>query len=807
MIPLERYEGAISPIALYLAANALGLPAGELAGLAMFARRGSPGAAATSSSTPKDHRERDRERELKRQSASLEAVEKFNDRNAKHTSGDVAGDTAAELERQRDVENAVAEFNAENTAELERRADESDERRAATVEAELERERELAENDPDLARQLEAREAVDEFGTATIEASAEAREQSDERELDTEENALADANAAATRAPEAQERSSRRRETLAISSVREVAGDSREIEGIAVPYGAVALATENGSEAFAPGAFRDSVNHWMTRTDGARMAFRPAHKEKPVGTITHLEDSADGVRFRASIFSTPAGDEYLAEVRAGLNGVSVEFGPGTGAASRRARDGSLIHRSAMLHAIAGSIAPAYDAARISLRDMQEVAAMNKCPNCDAELELGVGHECPNAPGAGDPPADDRKAASATAGAAGPGASTGAAAATAGRSVASSSIAQLTPAERSALERADISRLRPLVRQMSAERVYHRDSEFTFLADNWQAAAYGDSDARGRQQKHAGLLSERAAQMERDAVWRLFSGEAAVSERAGDVLSSEIPGAYPNDYLPGLLTPRILKGRPMGGFFDRIPIADARPRIFPKVTTSTVVAVQSAEGAALSSTDFATTAVTATPLMYGAFTDVSRQTLDGGDPAALAMIMQDLNEAYSQVSEGVIKTAVEAGSTASGVAITAATPYAGAIANVVNYYTTRFKTAQRAFIPPAGFSTLLAQADTTGRPLVPQIGPVNSDGSVSTGGDRIVAPLLSAQGELAWQATVNVWVFSVPSDFVIYESAIAQFSYDQVVGPQAVRVGIWAYLVVGTRLGSLKVTAA
>jgi hypothetical protein len=40
--------------------------------------------------------------------------------------------------------------------------------------------------------------------------------------------------------------------------------------------------------------------------------------------------------------------------------------------------------------------------------------------------------------------------------------------------------------------------------------------------------------------------------------------------------------------------------------------------------------------------------------------------------------------------------------------------------------------------------------------------------------------------------------------VIFESSIAQFTYDQVVGPQAVRVGLWAYLGVGARLGSLKI---
>jgi hypothetical protein len=340
--------------------------------------------------------------------------------------------------------------------------------------------------------------------------------------------------------------------------------------------------------------------------------------------------------------------------------------------------------------------------------------------------------------------------------------------------------------------------------MTAEAVYSPRAEHGFLRDSWLSTR-GDGEAGDRQRRHYDQLGELAVQIERDAAWRVFQPQT--SERAGEVLSSEIPGAYPNDYLPGLLTPRILKGRPMGGFYNRVPIADARPRIFPKVTTSTVVAVQSAEGAALSSTDFGTTAVTATPLMYGAYTDVARQVLDGADPAAEAMILQDLYEAYAQASEAVIKTAVEAGSTASGVAITAATPYAGAIANVVNYYGTRFKPARGAFLPPASFTTLTAQADTTGRPLVPQLGVVNSDGQIDGGGDELAVSLLSARGRLSWASTVNVWVFGIPSDFVIYESSIARFSYDQVAGPQSIRIGIWGYLVVGTRLGSLKVTAA
>lgn len=543
------------------------------------------------------------------------------------------------------------------------------------------------------------------------------------------------------------------RTTDALGFIREVAPESRDIAGVAVPYGSVSGPTPIGPEAFAPGAFRDSVAHWQTRGDGARMAFRSAHGEKPIGTIQELSDGPDGVTFRATIFETPAGDEYLAQARAGLNGVSIEFAPGDKPA--RLRSGVTLHRQATLHAIAGSVSPAYDGARIALRDMEE----------------------PTVTDAAEAPTPDAAVAP-----------------------------QIDNTERAALEARDVAaRIAPATITITRpEFVYSRGSEHNYLQDAYLQTR-GDTGAADRVQKHQGILQAIAVQEER-AAWDRFMGQdVQVQERAGDVLSSEIPGAYPTDFVPGLLTPRILKGRPMGSFYNRVPIADARPRTFPKVTTSTTVAVQSAEGAALSATDLATTAVTVTPLMYGAYTDVSRQALDGADPSVLAMIYQDLIEAYAQASETVIKTAVEAGSTASGVAITAATPYAGVVANVVNYYATRFRAATGAFIPSAEYSVLLAQADTTGRPLLPQIGAVNSDGTVDDG--AVAVRILSAQGRLSYASTVNVNVFGIPSDFVIFESSIAQFQYDQVVGPQAVRVGLYAYLVVGTRLGSLKVTAA
>src|SRR4030095_16296209 len=127
-----------------------------------------------------------------------------------------------------------------------------------------------------------------------------------------------------------------------------------------------------------------------------------------------------------------------------------------------------------------------------------------------------------------------------------------------------------------------------------------------------------------------------------------------------------------------------------------------------------------------------------------------------------------------------KTAVEAGSTASGVAITAATPYAGILGNLVAYYGVRFRAASGQFIPPGLYPVLLSQADTTGRPLLPAIGPMNAAGTTADGGAS--AGLLGSTTYLSYASTANVVVTGAPSDFVIFESPIARFSYDQVVGP-------------------------
>ena len=566
--------------------------------------------------------------------------------------------------------------------------------------------------------------------------------------------------------------------------------DERIIEGVVVPYGQTATVRDTPAgrpyrERIARGAM-DGLDPTDVRleymADPTPQPYNTHTGARLIGRGVSADLAGDGAVLRFRVSRTPLGDEAYELARDGvLTDLSVAFAP---IEERRTRDGIVERTRIQLGRVALVAGQgAYRGAQVTaVRAAAEGTDVteNTAPDTTA-TEPDPPDEPEPAPPA--PQRPNRTRVTVDVDRAG---------------VERETVAQLTRAG-SAGPRIQITR---------PELVYRADATWSgrderglrvsLLSDGWKARN-GDMAAAERvwRWEQARAEYERAAEASADPMEILM--------RAGDVLSSEIPGAYPNDYIPGLLTPRILKGRPMGGFYDRFPISDGLPKIYPKVTTSTAVTAQSGEGVNPAASDFATTAVTVTPVLYGTETVVSRQVLDGSSPAAEAMVIADMIEAYGQASEAVIKTAVEAGSTASGAAIVAATPYNGALANVIAYYTARFRAALAQFIPAGLYPVLLTQADTTGRPLLPAGGAINSQGSSAEGG--IGASLLGAGVYLSYTSTANVVVTGRSNDFVIFESPIARFSYDAVTGPAGIRVGVWAYLAVGQRLGSIKVTAA
>lgn len=560
------------------------------------------------------------------------------------------------------------------------------------------------------------------------------------------------------------------RTTELTGSLRSIEGDPLTFEGTAVPYGVATLnpVPEYGMrEAFAPHAFAASAKHWMERSDGGRMGFREKHSGPDIGTIVALRDEDAALTFTLKLDDEPAGQAFARKARAGRNGVSIEFAP---EGEPEKRTGFVLHRQAKLYAIAGSVTPAYDGARLSLRDMED-APVTEPTTPAAPAPAPAAAPVPAVPAA--PPADRADPALA-------------ARTTQAVNAERDQIAAIGGAANDPRTHFGLSMLRDAAiygRDAFDEQGNHRN----FFAD--LVNRNRDSAAAERLERHERMLTD---------------VQSALT-RAGDVLSSEIPGAYPNLYLPGLFTPRILKGRPMANFINSYPIDNALPRIFAKATTATTATVQAAQTTNPAASDFATTAVTATPLLYGASSLVARQVVDGASPAAEQMLLQDMYEAYGQVTEAAAVTAVEAGASASGTAITAATPWAGTLGNVIKYQATRFNPAEGQFVPSALYAVLLAQGDTTGRPFMPMIGLMNSDGQVAAG--AISGGILGAQTILSWGSTVNVVVTLRRNDYVIFESPVLNFRYEQATGPAGYNIGCWAYFVCAARLGGLSVTAA
>jgi HK97 family phage prohead protease len=535
-----------------------------------------------------------------------------------------------------------------------------------------------------------------------------------------------------------------RRDVPGVLTVR--AGEERIIEGIVVPWDVVIDAPDGNYRETIPASSVRGLKPGDVRLEVGK------HGGPVVARGVEADSRAEGLHMAFVVPRTRAGDDALEEARAGIwPDLSIGFRP---VRSRKRPDGVTERSEIDIRRVAMVEAGSYPGAQITAVRAEEASDM-----ADSTISLSgtiTEDAAETAPAEAPAPEAPRAAAP---------------------------VPELVRAVRAP---AIVTR---------AEMPYGPTSGHSFLADGFKASR-GDSAAAERIERNRRLVADIDLKL-----------------RAGEVLTTEIPGAYPNTYVPGLLTERILKGRPMGSFYNRVAIADGLPRIFPRVTTSTSVAVQSGENVNPVASDYATEAVTVTPLLYGGETVVSRQVLDGADPAALNMIMSDLMEAYAQASETVIKTAVEAGATDTSVTLTAATPHAGLVGLVVDFQGKRFLPAQAQFAPPTIYSGAIQQLDAVGgRLLMPWLGPVNASGTTQDGAAG--ASVLGVPFVLSWASTPGtgagvggVVVTSRADDYVIFESNVAQFSYEQVTGPAGIRIGLWAYLVVGKRRGSTKETGA
>lgn len=276
-------------------------------------------------------------------------------------------------------------------------------------------------------------------------------------------------------------------------------------------------------------------------------------------------------------------------------------------------------------------------------------------------------------------------------------------------------------------------------------------------------------------------------------------------------------------------------RIIGNLVRRIPLGqDPRPLILPKQTAQvdqnlTAQTTEGTNNAGWGADRFTTNKDTLTPESDAAFQDVSRQLLDAGTPAADVLIMQDFRGAWdTKVENGVCASIIAGGTTAftlaNEAAVTTALTATATGAPLFNDVIDAETAVAGALYGPADITTMnygrfgqfRKATDLNGRRLMPtaRYNPQNSEGSL---GNTLVGDIEGTDGYATtgfgtkgttYPDTIAVFRSSA---VLLGESDLFDFRYEQVVGPSAVRMGIWGYwgclVRVAAAVQLIKVTAA
>lgn len=223
------------------------------------------------------------------------------------------------------------------------------------------------------------------------------------------------------------------------------------------------------------------------------------------------------------------------------------------------------------------------------------------------------------------------------------------------------------------------------------------------------------------------------------VWNDYRSyhQSDIAAAAGDVATSNVPGVIPVpilgpvfadiNYISPLLTAVGTRAMPGGGAGSTF--------IRPTWTTHPTVAQQSAQFDAVSATTSVIASNTVTKLTFAGSTTLSYQTVSFSDPAAMAIIMQDLAGQYLQAIDNYACDTLVSSASSDGVWDLTVVDllksiYDCAVTTVAatNYLPTHIA------VDPATWSLMMQLVDTTNRPIFSYTGGgLNGFNAVGQGG--------------------------------------------------------------------------
>lgn len=540
--------------------------------------------------------------------------------------------------------------------------------------------------------------------------------------------------------------------------------EKRTVSGMLLPFG---VPTSDGRRIrFAVG----SVS-WQKAAVSRVKLDREHDLGQLLGSATKVDSGDHGVTAAFRVARTPAGDEALALAADGaLDGLSAVVRI-TDAIPDPVHEGGTLVTAATLIRATLTADPAFDDARVSGVELsaQKGTAMN-CTVCGTVHAAGT-------PCADPGPAPDQTAAF-----------------TAAVEAFTRAVEGLTAPQRETVpagKAVGFTVTEPPVYTLQPGKGRH-----SMVLDAFKARVEGDEDAKARLAKFASQQAE-VAQF------------AVVNRTVG-------ANTIPPGYRPDLYQPQLFQGRPLFGMVSQGGLSDATPFTLPTFTSATGATATHVEGTNPTDGTLAIGTRTVTPGAISGRFIITREVVDASNPAIDAIALAAMRESYSMQTEALIYAelngtngvggTITSGAVPSGAAAVAVTGVGASGAagvalldairdQITAYPFRRFASPNRLALSQEASVNLARGKDSTGRPILPRIGAMNSNGTVGILDQAFDIDGLA--GMPTWSMTGNAAgdadsILFNSGDIWAWESPTLTFRYEERSGPALIELALFGY---------------
>ncbi|MDI6908642.1 phage portal protein [Nocardioides sp.] len=262
-----------------------------------------------------------------------------------------------------------------------------------------------------------------------------------------------------------------------------------------------------------------------------------------------------------------------------------------------------------------------------------------------------------------------------------------------------------------------------------------------------------------------------------------------------VTTTNTASLNPTQNRPDLYVPNLQYSRPLWESVSTGTIDDQTPFTVPKFSSASGLVGDHTQGTEPTPGAFAATVQTITPGATSGKIEINREVLDqGGSPQADQIIWNEMLNAWYEAIEAKIAAALAAVGTAE---LNMASAVDAALVDSLTAYFAGLQFVRggnrfTAFVSDGNlFPALVDAADSTGRKLLPVLGPQNAQGSVSGGFDRVQLGNQSIRAAWALGTGNDKKSYSfVPSSVWAWASAPKKFVFEYQV--KSVDMAVWGY---------------